>query len=116
MTIPQRPTVYIVQEILVRDEITGDMKPKYNLGSAAVYGNPKVILTDRKSILSPKPAIFVMQKELKNFKDQDYILPIGNPAFVAVAGALAARFNNGRFKMLVWEKRAAQYIETQIEL
>jgi hypothetical protein len=101
----------------MRNHHTGEFEDKYNFQKASIYGNVKIILTsDRTSPLVPSPAIFQLQQALKNFSDEDYLLPVGNPAFVAAAGAIAAKNNGGRFKMLIWDKRAASYIESPIQI
>ncbi len=110
------PTVFILQEVLTWDERTSELVPKYNFSSASSYGRLKVILPEKRSILVPRLAISDIQNALKDFGDEDYILPVGNPVFVAVVGAVASDVNDGRFKVLAWEKRAKAYIEVQIEL
>jgi hypothetical protein len=101
----------------MRNQHTGEFEDKYNFQKASMYGNVKIILTsDKTSPLSPMPAIMQLEKALDNFSDDDYLLPVGNPAFVAAAGAIAARNNDGCFKMLIWDKRTGSYIESQIQI
>jgi hypothetical protein len=44
------------------------------------------------------------------------LLLIGDPAAMAVAGALAAKHNNGKFKLLKWDKREMKYYPIQVEV
>jgi hypothetical protein len=51
----------------------------YNVRSAEKFGKLKVMLPDRKQmILSSGPLTFELQKELKDFNDNDYLLLIGD--------------------------------------
>jgi hypothetical protein len=110
-------TVFIVQNVRMRNHHTGEFEDKYDFQKASVYGNVTVVLTkDKTSPLVPAPALFQLQHALKNFSDDDYLLPVGNPAFVAAAGAIAAKNNGGRFKVLIWDKRTASYIESHIQI
>lgn len=53
---------------------------------------------------------------LADISDADYLLPIGNPVTIAIAGALAARFNRGRFNVLKWDNRAGTYCPVTVDL
>ena len=98
-------TVYVLQE-------TGK-----NFRSAEKFGNLKVLLPDNRNIiLSAGPVAHKLRKELKDFCDEDYLLLIGDPAIIAVAGAIAAENNNGRFRVLKWDRNEAQYYDIEIDL
>ena len=89
----------------------------YNVRSAEKFGDLKVMLPDNKQmILSSGPLTFKLQQELKNFNDNDYLLLIGDPAIIAVAGAIAADNNNGRFKVLKWDRNEMKYYDIEIDL
>ena len=98
-------TVYILQDMGV------------NFRSAEKYGDLKVILPHNKNIiLSSGPVTIKLRQELKNFNDDDYLLLIGDPAIIAVAGAIAAENNNGRFKILKWDRNETKYYDIEIDL
>ena len=89
----------------------------YNVRSAEKFGDLKIMLPDRKQmILSSGPLTFELQKQLKDFNDDDYLLLIGDPAIIAVAGAIAAEHNNGRFKVLKWDRNETRYYDIEIDL
>ena len=46
----------------------------------------------------------------------DYLLLIGDPAIIAVAAAAAAKINNGRFKVLKWDRDDKTYYDIEIDL
>ena len=72
-------TVYILQEM------------GKNFRSAEKYGDLKVILpNNRNIILSSGPVAHRLRKELSTFCDDDYLLLIGDPAIIALAGAIAS--------------------------
>ena len=89
----------------------------YNVRSAEKFGDLKIMLPDRKQmILASGPLTFELQKHLKDFNDNDYLLLIGDPAIIAVCGALAAKVNNGKFKVLKWDRNEKKYYDLEIDL
>jgi len=44
------------------------------------------------------------------------LLLIGDPAIIAVAGAIASENNNGRFKVLKWDRNEMKYYDIEIDL
>ena len=98
-------TVYVLQEM------------GRNIRSAEKFGDLKIVLPDNKQmILSSGPLTFKLQQELRDFNDNDYLLLIGDPAIIAVAGAIAAENNNGRFKILKWDRNETKYYDIEIDL
>ena len=98
-------TVYVIQEM------------GRNVRSAEKFGDLKVMLPDnRQIVLSSGPTTFKLQKDLKTFNDNDYLLLMGDPAIIAVAAAVAAKVNNGRFKVLKWDRDDKKYYDIEIDL
>jgi|TARA_R100001463_G_scaffold6036_1_gene20012 hypothetical protein len=98
-------TVYVIQEM------------GRNIRSAEKFGDLKVLLPDnRQIVLSSGPISFKLRQELKTFNDDDYLLLIGDPAIIAVAAAVAANVNNGRFKVLKWDRDDKAYYDIEIDL
>ena len=98
-------TVYVLQEM------------GRNIRSAEKFGDLKVCLPDnRQMILSSGPLSFKLKQELKDFNDNDYLLLMGDPAIIAVAGAIASENNNGRFKILKWDRNEMKYYDIEIDL
>ena len=98
-------TVYVLQEM------------GRNVRSAEKFGDLKVMLPDNKQmILASGPITFKLKQELKNFSDNDYLLLIGDPAIIAVCGAIAAEVNGGRFKVLKWDRNDKRYYDLEIDL
>ncbi len=98
--------VYIVQE-----------SPGKNTLGAADFGRPEVLLSsDRQVLFSPGPTVFELRNRLQGFSDKDYILPIGDPAAIAIACMVAAENNLGRVKLLKWDRQEARYYPIQVNL
>ncbi len=98
-------TVYVLQEM------------GRNIRSAEKFGDLKICLPDnRQMVLSSGPLTFKLKQELKDFNDNDYLLLIGDPAIIAVAGAIASENNNGRFKVLKWDRNEMKYYDIEIDL
>ena len=89
----------------------------YNVRSAEKFGELKVMLPDNKQmILASGPLTFKLKQELKEFSDDDYLLLIGDPAIIAIAGAVASEINLGKFKVLRWDRNESRYYDIEIDL
>ena len=98
-------TVYVLQEM------------GRNVRSAEKFGDLKVLLPDnRQIVLSSGPLTFKLRQELKDFNDNDYLLLIGDPAIIAIAGAVVSDVNGGRFKILKWDRDEKRYYDIEIDL
>lgn len=93
--------VFVVQEVKGKD-----------ISSASRFGDLVVLMRgkyDRQIIGDTTSVTRSMQKDLEDYKNTDYILPIGDPVGIGIAVALAAANNNGQVSMLKWDKRDGQY-------
>ena len=98
-------TVYVLQEM------------GRNVRSAEKFGDLKVVLPDnRQIVLSSGPLTFKLKHALKDFNDNDYLLLMGDPAIIALAGAVASDVNGGRFKVLKWDRDEKRYYDIEIDL
>ena len=89
----------------------------YNVRSAEKFGDLKIMLSDRKQmILASGPLTFELQKHLKDFNDNDYLLLIGDPAIIGLCCAIASDINNGKFKVLKWDRNDKRYYDLEIDL
>lgn len=106
--------VFITQEPTRRNRNTGEIEASIDLTPAAVYGELVVLLPPgNMPTLSSAPVTNKLIHALRNFCDDDYVLAVGNPDALMLVGAIAAKFNRGRYKSLVWDKRIRQYIASQ---
>lgn len=95
--------VYVVQNHLQLDYRRGGLVPRYNISSAARYGSFVFVTNPTASTENPEQLIERMNIVLRDFGDEDYLLLIGNPALIGWVIAIAAAYNGGRHKMLVWD-------------
>ena len=99
-------TVYVVQEVSGR-----------NIASARQYGDFEVLLPSNTNImLSSAPSVRRMKKILQDYKEEDYLLLIGDPAAIGVACSIAALYNRGRYKVLMWDRQEGLYYPVEIDL
>ena len=100
------PKVFVVQETF-----------KHNLLPAQKFGELTFLLPPGTQIMfSPGPLVTKMERHLRAFTNEDMILLIGDPAAMGVACALAAKHNNGKFKLLKWDKREMTYYTIHVDL
>lgn len=107
--------VFVVQEVLRRSALTGELEPAQDFSSAQEYGEMRVLFR------SPRPIgamggnewyarmVDDIRNNLEDYEDGDYLLPAGSPAAIAIAGALAADLSGGHLKVLCWNKRDRSY-------
>jgi hypothetical protein len=98
--------VFVVQEV-----------PGRNLLPIRDWGEPIVVLPAGSQIVfSSAPTVRKVRQALRDFNDEDFIVPIGDPAAIGVVCALAALVNEGRFRMLKWDRQEQTYYEVRIDL
>ena len=98
--------VYVIQAV----PGTRDGAPKINIVGAQEFGEIKVLLDEDKQIMfSPAPMVRKMKRMLKDFSDNDYLLLTGDPAMIGVACSVVSEVNNGKYKLLKWDRQERQY-------
>jgi hypothetical protein len=109
--------VYIPQEVRKLNPRTRQFEAVHDLSPAIAFGKPEILCSATMSFsLDPSAMIKAMREGLRNFSDQDYLLAVGDPAAIAIASMLAAAMNNGRVKMLRWDRQVKQYLEMQLDV
>lgn len=109
-------TVYVTQEVMVR-EANGDLRRKFDLSSAEdKYGPVRVLVPHGQSLVSSVPVVRQLNEQLRSFTADDYLLPLGDPAIMAAAAAIAARNTNGRLNVLKWDRRQGEYLCVPLDL
>lgn len=97
-------TVFVVQET-----------PGKNILPAARFGELKVLLPPGQIQVDAMPAVRRLSKLLSDFCDEDHLLCIGDPVAIAIAAAIAAANNNGRLKLLKWDRQEGQYYSVEAD-
>ena len=105
--------VYVIQEI----PGTQAGSPKINIIGASEFGKMKFLLPEFSQIIfSPGPLIFKLRKNLKDFKEGDYLLLTGDPAIIGVACSIVSDITNGKYNLLKWDKQERKYYPIEINL
>jgi hypothetical protein len=98
-------TVYVVQEAR-----------GINLLPAEQYGDLQILLPPGNVAFSAGPTVSRLKRGLARFSDKDYLLMVGDPAAIAAAGAVACMLNNGRMKLLKWDRQEMRYYVVEYDL
>ena len=99
-------TVYVVQE-----------SPGKNIAGAMGFGTLQVLLSYHEQIaFSSEKAVAELREKLRGFGNEDYVLPIGDPAAIAIACMVASEVNKGLVKLLKWDRQEMKYYPVQIDL
>jgi hypothetical protein len=99
-------TVYITQEVRGR-----------NLSDALEFGDLDILIPAKEQVaLSAIPTLRRMERKLVKFTSDDYLMLSGDPVCIGIACALAALANNGRFKVLKWDRLEERYYPIEVDL
>ena len=109
----KEPIGYVIQEL----PGTSIGRPKFNIKGALKYGKLKVLLKENTQIvLSPGPVMYELRKLLKDYNSNDYLLLSGDPSVIGLACAIVSDINNGKFKLLKWDRQEKVYYPIEINL
>ena len=107
---PKERFVYVVQQ----------PAPNINILSASDFGYLVICLPnfgpDSQIIFSSSPFVFKMQKNLRDVRQQDYILLTGDPAVIGISCAIVSDYTSGKFNLLKWDRREAKYYPINFDL
>jgi len=103
--------VYVVQEPLMRDRVSGEVRPKFDISPARKYGEVRYLLNWSDDCSDPESLVKFLTLQLKDYSSVDYILVTGNPNAMAIATCIAARNTGGLLKLLSWNNLERRYIE-----
>lgn len=113
-------TAYIVQEPLKRDAASGALVPRINYRTLKPYGELRILFQWDELKDGDQPDARALCERLRdllcNFSDKDYIVPLGNPALIALAVMIAAECNDGKVRMLDWIKEEKRYRIIPVDL
>lgn len=108
-------TVFVTHEPTKWDEAAQRHVPLFNLTPASAYGTLEVLMPAGASLINTVPMVRFMRDKLAKFSDEDYILPVGDPASIAAACAIAAEMNSGRVKLLRWDRQSRNYLVIKLD-
>jgi len=104
---PNDPLVYVLQH-----------PPRnMNILGAAEFGNLVICLPElSQMIFSSGPFVHKMRKNLRDFKERDYILCTGDPAIIGLSTAIASDVTQGKFNLLKWDRQERRYYPLSFNL
>ena len=102
--------VYVTQEPRTVYGKPIDLTPAMDFG-VIVYLLPKDA-----NVLDAAFTTLAIARKMRSFGDNDYILPVGDPAAIGIASAMAARLGGGKFNMLKWDRQEKKYYPISINL
>jgi hypothetical protein len=114
------PRVFVVQEPLKMGP-GGVAVPRINYGTLQPFGYLKFLftwgeITDRTPLDDTTTYLWRARAQLADFRDTDYLVPMGHPGLIAIATLAAAEANDGRIKILDWSRERSAYRVVQIDL
>jgi hypothetical protein len=101
----KKAMVYVVQEV-----------PGRNVMAARQYGELSVLLPGGDVVLSPGPTMRKLQNALRHFTDDDYVLLMGDPVAIGMSCMVASDANQGRVKLLKWDRQTHIYYAVQTDM
>ena len=113
-----KPISYLQEDRDLREHETSRKSPRVfviqetalNLVPATKFGQLVALLPSRLNItMSPVPVLRELKSKLKDFRDQDYLLPLGDPIAIGLAFLAAIEANRGKVQVLKWNKRDNAY-------
>ena len=106
--------VFVVQETTIYDD-EGNLVRTKNLSDARQYGE-LIYLVPARPVRGSTDYYEHMDELLADFTDDDYLMPIGAPEYIAAAGAYAADANGGHYRLLRWLREERRYIVIDVRL
>ena len=97
--------VYVVQET-----------KGINLLPAVEFGEIDILLPEGQVVFSTERTIKRLQINLRKYTFEDYLLMVGDPAAIAMAGAIATEQNRGRMQLLKWDRQEHRYFVIKVDI
>lgn len=100
----------------MRKNPQGELIPAFDLTPATAYGELITLLPRGPGVmLNANVVTAQLRNKLKDFSDDDFILPVGSMSAVLLVGMVVAEFNRGRAKALTWNRNAQAYQIEQLD-
>lgn len=98
--------VFVIQE-----------QKKRNLKAALKYGELQYLFKETaQATFSPGQVVKFLMAKLSRFSDKDYLLLCGDPVAIGIATTIAAHWNQGKVKLLKWDRLESIYYPVQLSI
>ena len=94
----------------------GQPEPMFDVSPALQYGSLEILTRHNQSMFISVPMVRSIREKLKDFNDNDFILPVGDPVTIGAVCAIAADINGGYYKILKWDKKQRKYLPIEIQV
>jgi hypothetical protein len=108
-------TVYVIQDQKTVDNRSGELRPKFDFTPAKEFGELEFLLWPSASPFSLDGPISALHEKLRNYRDGDYLLLVGNPVLLGLAVAVAADYNMGNVNLLQWSGARRTYLPVHVK-
>lgn len=108
--------VYVTQNPMRRDPVSGDLVHTFDLTSARQYGELQVLLPSGPPLVTTGTVLEQLRHKLSGFTDRDHLLCLGDPVVIAMASAMVAELNDGVVPLLVWDRRVRKYNSVTVDI
>jgi hypothetical protein len=108
------PRVFVVQNQHRLNAEKQGYEPKYDLTPAREFGTLVYLLGPSANPLRPAPLITELRHSLRDFGPNDYLLLIGNPVLIVLAGSIASSYAGGSINVLQWSGKEQRYLAISI--
>lgn len=106
--------VYCVTEPVTYKD--GAVAPMFDITPALQFGDIDIVTKHNQSMFLSSLMVTHIRNKLKDFSDDDYILPVGDPTVIGTVCAIAADINEGRYKILKWDKKQRKYLPITVDI
>src|SRR5262245_10918020 len=92
---------------------------RHNVAKAQVFGRLEVLFPGESQVVNlvSQPVVRALRQKLRDYDGRrDYILPVGDPAGIGIAIAVAAEMSAGFVRILRWDRNADCYFPCDVDL
>lgn len=114
-SVETKPIVFVTQVPNRRDKETGVMTPSVNISPAGEHGEIRILMPPSASFFATAELVSQLRAGLRDydFDRGDSVISLGDPAVIAVIGALLAQRHKS-FAILRWDKNSGRYNRIKI--
>lgn len=107
--------VYVVQNVM-RKHPDGTIRA-LDYSKAARFGEVIFLFDGQKQVvMSPQPTVRKLKNILKDYKDNDYLLLVGDPALIGLTTSVVSYILNGRYNMLKYDRIEKDYFPIRVDI